>query len=156
MHDEKTHFDREELKMPEKLQADMKRMFDLQTPIPPEIDRAIMDRAHQQLVLKRKKHHVLRWSVAAAVAAVVIFAFILDTPFIKSPTKQISSAFVASSADIDQNGRINILDAFQLARKIESTDRLYAQWDMNHDGLVNREDIDCVAMVAVSLGRGDL
>jgi hypothetical protein len=63
---------------------------------------------------------------------------------------------LAAQADIDQNGRLNILDAFKLARNIEAGLHLERTWDINGDGLVNREDVDKVAFAAVSLDRGIL
>jgi hypothetical protein len=69
----------------------------------------------------------------------------------------------ARAIDIDRNGRVDILDAFKLARQIESAGRTEANlslreqgWDMNGDGLVNRNDVDLVASAAVRLDKGVL
>ena len=54
--------------------------------------------------------------------------------------------------DIDGDGRIDIRDAFMLARQIERGGRRPA-WDFNGDGVVDRADVDLVAMAAVRLGE---
>jgi hypothetical protein len=45
---------------------------------------------------------------------------------------------------------VDILDAFKLARHIESADA-DKKWDINEDGVVNGKDVDLVASAAVSL-----
>jgi len=57
-------------------------------------------------------------------------------------------------ADIDRNGRVDIIDAFRLARHIESASPTKRKWDINGDGLVNRDDVDKVALAAVRLNKG--
>ncbi len=68
----------------------------------------------------------------------------------------INGVLAAVPADIDLNGRVDILDAFKLARHIESDARPDARWDINGDGLVNRTDVDNVARAAVRLDKGVL
>ena len=60
----------------------------------------------------------------------------------------------AAQGDVDRNGRVDILDAFKLARHIESAGAVEGKWDMNGDGQVNREDVDIVAFAAVRLDKG--
>ena len=60
-------------------------------------------------------------------------------------------AQAADRHDLDGNGRVNILDAFVLARHVESAAVPRGQWDLNGDGLVDRNDVDLVAMAAVAL-----
>ncbi len=55
--------------------------------------------------------------------------------------------------DVDQNGHGDILDAFQLAKMVQSTNPPDIRWDMNADGAVNREDVDIVANAAVNLRK---
>jgi len=49
---------------------------------------------------------------------------------------------------------VDILDAFKLARHVESAGAVEAKWDFNADGLVNRKDVDAVASAAVRLDKG--
>ncbi|MEZ6041932.1 MAG: hypothetical protein R3C20_15630 [Planctomycetaceae bacterium] len=62
--------------------------------------------------------------------------------------------------DIDQDGHIDILDAFALARQIRTnstnpveTDLISTrpEFDRNHDGVVDQEDVDQLARFIVSL-----
>ena len=159
------HFDEDlELKVPTKLAADLNTLLEPAHPVPPEVDRAVMDRASEHFARRQSApaaslsqsktaggRRLLRWAgTAAAAAAVIIFAFSqLDHPI--------------AQADIDRSGRVDILDALKLARHIESADRgetslsLRGQgWDINGDGVVNRNDVDLVAYAAVRLDKGVL
>ncbi len=56
--------------------------------------------------------------------------------------------------DIDGNARIDILDAFALARAAQAG-KAPAAWDQNGDGVVNGADADVIARIAVALdGKG--
>ncbi len=60
----------------------------------------------------------------------------------------------AAQADIDGNGKVDILDAFALARHIEGKQPADRTWDFNGDGLIDRRDVDTVALAAVRLNKG--
>ncbi|MEW6249270.1 MAG: hypothetical protein AB1716_01370 [Planctomycetota bacterium] len=51
-------------------------------------------------------------------------------------------------------GRVTILDAFALARRLKAAEALAARDDHNGDGLVDRRDIDALALAAVRLTNG--
>ncbi len=150
------HFDQEPgLEVSSKLTDDLQALLKPQHSVPPEIDRAILDRANRhfaerQFVKARRFRWVALWKVAAA-AAVVIFAFSLDLPNMPERTVRYSAIDRAGAADFDQNGRVDILDAFKLAKQIELADGAEANLDINGDGMVNRDDVDMVALAAVSL-----
>ena len=55
--------------------------------------------------------------------------------------------------DVNQDGRVDILDAFQLAREIQSGAALPTALDFNGDGVVDRSDADVIASEAVSLEK---
>lgn len=68
---------------------------------------------------------------------------------------------VLAREDIDRNGRVDILDALALARRLEATSRLApetrrepAEFDLNGDGVVDQLDVDRVAAIAVKLTKG--
>ncbi len=158
MNEKPEHFDEHlDLKVSPEFSADLNTLFKPQFSIPPEVDRAVMDRAHQQLSLKHWGHHILRhisiWRIAAA-AAVIIFAFSLNLTQKPGPTTKQSLLVGARVVDIDRNGRVDILDAFKLARYVESTELTENKWDFNGDGLVNSNDVDVVASAAVRLDKG--
>ena len=134
--------------------SDLKTLFKPHVSIPPEVDRSILDKANKQLAQKHWSHHVLQhisiWRVAAA-AAVIIFAFSLNLTQKPGQTTKQSLLVEARAVDIDRNGRVDILDAFKLARYIESAESTEKKWDINGDGLVNSDDVDMVASAAVRL-----
>ena len=156
MYDEKRHFDEDsDMRVSNKLSADLKALFRPDMSVPPEVDRGIMDRAYQQLVRRHKNRRIFRFSACAAVAVVVFLVLTLD--IIREPhPAALHSDIVAVRTDIDQNGSVNVLDAFRLARHIESTDRPDMKWDINGDGFVNYDDVDSVAFSAVRLDKGVL
>ena len=172
MTEKKGHFDEDlDLRISPKLSEDINTLFKPQFSVPPEIDRAIMDQANRRLVQRHWRHRVLRhvslWRVAAA-AAVIIIAFSLNLTQKPGPTTTSSFIVDAQAVDIDRNGRVDILDAFKLARYVESADRSKTnlspvsstgqalrkqEWDINGDGLVDRNDVDLVALAAVRLDK---
>ena len=160
MANKEEHFDEDlDLGVSADLRADLNALFEprfAKGEVPPEIDRAVLDRARQHLIRPQRRRPVLRWAAsAAAVAAVIILAFSLNLT--KEPRFSTdSSAHAEARTDIDHNGRVDILDAFTLARHIESTSRPELKLDINGDGLVNRDDVDLVAFAAVRLDKGIL
>jgi len=155
MNEKPEHFDEHlDLRVSPEFSADLNTLFKPQFSIPPEIDRIVMDRAHQQLSPKHWRHRILRhisiWRIAAA-AAVIIFAFSLNLTQKPGPTTKQSLLVEVRAVDIDGSGRVDILDAFKLARYVESSDRTVKKWDVNGDGLINSNDVDMVAFAAVRL-----
>jgi len=155
MTERKGHFDEDlDLRVSAGFSEDLRTLFKPQLSVPPEVDRAVIDKSHQHFIPKHWRHrifqHISLWRIAAA-AAVIIFAFSLNLTQKPGPT--INSSFIvkAQAVDIDRNGRVDILDAFKLARHIESANRTDKKWDINEDGVVNGKDVDLVASAAVSL-----
>jgi anti-sigma-K factor RskA len=161
MTESKEHYDEDlDLRVSPRLSEDLHTFFNPHLSVPPEIDRAIMDRAHQHLVRRqsaRGGRRLLRWAASiAAVAAVIILAFSLNLTQKPGPTTTPSFIVEAQAVDIDENGRVDILDAFKLARHVEFSERTKKEWDINGDGLINRDDVDLVAFAAVRLDKGVL
>ena len=160
MSEETKHFDENlDLRVSPKFSEDLNILFKSQFSIPPEIDRAVLDRAHQHFTPKHWGHRILLhiniWRIAAA-AAVIILAFSLNLTQKPGPTTSQSLLGEARAVDIDRNGRVDILDAFKLARYVESPERTEKKWDINGDGLINSNDVDLVASAAVRLDKGVL
>ena len=158
-----------DLKVSSKLSADLNTLFKPQLPVPPEADQAVIDRVNRHFVRResvtggrRRFHWVGLWRIAAA-AAVIIFAFSLNLTKKPEPTTNRPTLAEALVIDIDRNGRVDILDAFKLARYVESSDYTKTNlslrkqgWDINGDGLVDRNDVDLVAFASVRLDKGVL
>jgi hypothetical protein len=158
MTEKNKHFDEDlDFRVPPKLSADLNALFKPQLGVPPEVDRAVMDRAYRHFAAlqsgqgKRRIHWA--WRIAAAVA-VVIFAFSLDLTKQAGPTKDRASLSKIQPVDIDRNGRVDILDAFKLARHLETASPSEKEWDINGDGVIDRSDVDIVAHAAVRLDKG--
>jgi hypothetical protein len=152
-----------DLRISPKLSVDLRALFEPQHPVPPEVDRAVFDEIHRHFVIekpaegkRRRFRWAALWKVAAAVA-VVIFAFSLDLTKKPDPkTNRRATPARFQTNDIDLNGRVDILDAFTLARQIEQVSHIKSEWDINNDGQVDRSDVDTVALAAVRLDKGVL
>ena len=145
-----------ELNAPEELRNDLSALHESGVSVPPELDQSIIRMARQRLAVRRKPRLVLRWAWAgtAVTATVILFVvFALRTPE-REQRQATTDAPTRIQEDFDGDGRVNILDAFALARQIESDRALSKKWDMNGDGKVDRADVDRLAMAAVSLKRG--
>ncbi len=53
--------------------------------------------------------------------------------------------------DLNQDGHVDVLDAFQLARQIKAGGPLDLKYDVNGDGVVDQRDVAAIASTAVSL-----
>jgi hypothetical protein len=130
---------------------DLRSAYEPKRNVPADFDRAIMNEARKHLSKNHSRLKFARWAVSAAAAAVVVFAFVhnydggghADSPGV---------AFAIE--DIDRNGRVDILDAYVLARSLKSAGAVDQKWDVNADGVVNGKDIDAVAASAVRLKKG--
>ena len=108
------------------------------------VDRAVAEAARRHFARPARRLWWLKWTVpATAAAAILITASVL---WLNPGTTR--------PADIDLSGQVNILDAFQLARQIEAKQPVDPRWDLNGDGLIDRRDVDAVALAAVRLRKG--
>jgi len=164
MNEERRQFDNEpDLRISERFSEDLSRLFAPNRPVPPDIDRAVAEAARRHFVRPERRLWWLRWTVpATAAAAIAIACLWWAQPGATPPGAQQryssvvndSGAEPATSTDIDGNGRVDILDAFTLARHIEARRPTEAMWDFNGDGLIDRRDVDTVALAAVRLNKG--
>jgi len=155
MHDDERHIDEDsEPRVCDKFSVDLKSLYEPGISVPPQVDRAVMDRAYQQLIYRRRRRRVFLRGACAAAAAVVMLVLILD--FFREAGPETTRSDVIAAKDINQDGEVNVLDAFQLAKRIEAAGQLEAGWDINGDGSVNQDDVDSVAFAAVRLDKGVL
>ncbi len=137
--------------------------------------RQILQAARSSLPGHPRHRSARRWIKAAAVLSSVCAALLLvvtqlllpetteveqamevaalDSAPAPEAAKQESAAtmgFAADPKDIDENGTVDILDAYLLARRLESGES-EGHWDFNSDGELNKEDVRLVAQVAVTL-----
>ncbi len=157
MNEERRQFENEpDLKVSERFSEDLGRLFAPDRPIPSAIDRAVAEAARRHFARPQRRLWWLRWAVPATAAAAIAIACLWwthpgDAPPV-APSPRLSQA--TAETDIDGNGRVDILDAFMLARHIEARQPMEAMWDFNSDGLIDRRDVDTVALAAVRLNKG--
>jgi hypothetical protein len=118
-------------------------------------DEAIRLAIHRQFAgATRSRWRIRRlapWAAAAATITLACFAwFTLNRQHAATPP----AIAQFNSMDVDRNGRINILDAFALARQLHSGQPAEQRLDVNNDGVVDARDVDAIAMEAVSLNGG--
>ena len=56
--------------------------------------------------------------------------------------------------DLDRDGRVDILDAFAVARQLKQGGTRNLQLDVNGDGVVDERDVAAIAARAVKLEQG--
>ena len=138
----------DDLTVPPKLAQAIHARYSPDIVVPAEINRLIVNQARANLARRRR----LRWWAmgGSAIAAVAVVAVVLLRP----PLPRSVPSVASGPGDINGDGRIDMLDAYLLAKHIKDGDRLDPRWDMNGDGVIVQRDIDAIAAIAVSLGKG--
>jgi hypothetical protein len=141
--------------VPPKLLAALQRLENRQVFVPPVLDRSILAAARQKL--SRHERTQARWlrprllwpALASGCAAVSLLFF----GIVWHPWSAHQHPGFARE-DVNHDGRIDILDAYALARQIESGKRPDTAFDVNGDGVVDRRDAEAIAKRAVRLTPG--
>ena len=164
--------------LPQDVVAELRKRLKSPVPVPSSIDEVILADARNVLASSsrpdRRRFGWRAWTLgvvsAGSLAAVLVIAVLPQNPMGNGPaiasrdaTEAVSDQTTSSMVvemislkeDFDQNGSVNILDALALARRIDdgrnqSADQLPAG-DLNSDGVVDRSDVDLIAMTAVML-----
>ena len=149
MPEQNQHPEEESLQAPEKLVEALNRLQKERLFVPPMMDQAVLREARRHLPrLERPQARWKPWSSWAAMAACLALAVWMGERF-SSPTRARPFAL----EDINHDGLVDILDAFALARRIETGGTLDPRWDINGDGRVDRSDVDAIAARAVNLAQ---
>jgi len=125
-----------------RLAEDLAAAFAGRVAVPGDVDAAVLAAAHRHLGAVRRRRWLARRVLpagAAAAAAIVLCIWLAD-PFA-----------AADPADLDRNGRVDILDAFALARSLQSHATTGDTVDLNRDGVVDAADVEAIARRAVAL-----
>ena len=133
--------------LPSGLASELKSRYGPFPEIPEAIDRAILADAqrhlHQTIPVRAGSNW--RWRLAvigSSIAAACMLLFALNR---QEPPQPASVA-----RDLDGNGRVDILDAFTVAREIRSG-RNQSEFDINGDGRLTQADVNEIAQRAVTL-----
>jgi hypothetical protein len=141
------------LQAPPRLLSALQQLSKPRIFIPPTLDEAILRDANRHLVRKRDPKFrwpiMLRWAAAAAALIVMLAVFPQAT---RKPALQPLMGF--SRADVNQDGQMDILDAFTLARQLRDGIVPNGDLDINEDGMVDENDVAALAARAVNLEKG--
>ena len=144
---------------PRGLRDGLRALYGAAPEVPGELDRAVLSEARRRLP-RRRLITLRRLVPLAAAAAVLVVAGVALIRAHGSRAPEPASAMKAMRAverppvaveDVNGDGRVDILDAFALARRVESGPTPGRRLDLNRDGRVDRTDVDLVAAAAVRL-----
>ena len=134
--------------LPDGLVEDLSALYRTQVRVPAEVDRAVTSGARAHFA---RRPRWIRWAgAAAAVAAAVVVSVVLlrNDP---APT-QVAVDVQQKDGDADGNATVDIRDALALARRVEAGNVAWTRWDdVNRDKVIDRKDVDAIAMIAVSM-----
>ena len=122
--------------LPAALSSRLEQLFEPDAGVPAAVDAAILKRAGGRLArIRRARRPNLALRLVPIAAAAVLVLWVASRP-------------PAVSRDVDGSGRVDILDAFHLTRKIRagSTE---GRWDLNADRRVDELDVGLVIAAAV-------
>lgn len=156
--------------LPLKMQSALRDAFRPTQPIEAKVDQAILSQAREHF--KQTKETVVdRKSSSYVLPALISFATVAAALFLvasltinkgidarqsqtaRSTDKLDPNGTQLAREDLDRNGRVDILDAFLLARQLEQGDVNNAVWDLNRDGKVDQIDVQHAAALAVRLNN---
>ncbi len=138
----------------QKLRKDLRSIARGHVEIPPQVDQAVLQEAMKALARpKRTRSNAVEpvaWIAAAASVALVVW---IGAMLRSTTTAPQQTTVAATPSDLDHNGRVDILDAFHLARQLDA-DIVPTLGDINSDGRIDRADVEAIAMKAVTLTQG--
>jgi hypothetical protein len=135
--------------MPALLRADLVQLDQLRTAIPGRLDARILSSAKSGYSKRMIFRRPGRWlMVAGTLAATVAILLVLHA-------EHLTPLFRLAREDINRNGKVDMLDAYVLAKKIDAGEKLDPKWDVNGDGVVDQADVDWIANAAVHISESD-
>ncbi len=146
--------DDESLQAPPALVAALKNLPPAKVPVPSAVDETILRQAREHLDDRRKVvapafARRQKWLAIAASLTVfgsAIFLFTRPDAVTTPPTK-------FAREDINEDGQVDILDAYALSLKLDEGKTAPAQ-DLNSDGKVDAQDAEAIAQKSVQLTGG--
>jgi hypothetical protein len=152
--------------LPEPLIAELRAGHGRDVRVPVAVDDAILREARAGFVRRRRFRIAVRVasSVAAAAAVVALAVMLLPTRTDRQSHQPVAAqmlmvASASAGEDVDHSGKVDVLDAFVVAKLIDSRTKLDAAYDVNGDGKVDQADVDRIAMAAVNVSttpRGEV
>ena len=147
--DTNTRHDGEEPQVPARLVTALKELPARRVFVPPTLDEGVLRAAREHLVTPPRPgwgglRSWITWLALAASCLAVAMLIYLTVR--KSPAQK-------ASADLNHDGQVDILDAFQLERDLRA-DKKAVGPDVNGDGVVDGKDVAALAARAVALPKG--
>jgi hypothetical protein len=134
--------------LPPKLKADLSRAVDRPVEIPADVDAAMLA-IGRKYAANRRRFRFWRATIGSLAAAAMLLLGWMLWPVQPNAAPQMAmSRLAASPLDLDGSGRVDILDAYALAKQLPNGK------DINGDGKVDQADVDAIAKVAVDLKGG--
>jgi hypothetical protein len=131
--------------------------------VPPEVDAAVLRLARGRLRYVRSRRRIR--VIFAAAAAIVVLAVVLRRGAERAPeladgstaderngaiaARESASGPARRPGDFDGSGRLDILDAFLIARRLRDGGTIPGEWDLTGDGSVDDGDVRHLALLAV-------
>ncbi len=130
-------------------------------PVPAELDERILFAARDAFARRMRTRLILRRTAAAGGAVAAAIALFFGVQALReSATRPSQMAIHAAgqvAGDVNGDGRVDIIDALALARRVESGDVAPRKGeDLDHDGKVTKADVEQVAQLAVKLPDSEL
>jgi hypothetical protein len=114
----------------------------------PTLDEALRQAAIHHFERRSRRRMAMLGMGGGAVAAGIALAIILRSSPAVTPPQQFAVG------DIDANGRVDILDAFMLARTLAHGKAADDRADLSGDGRIDDADVQAIAAMAVSISTG--
>jgi hypothetical protein len=138
----------EELQAPPRLvealrQASAERIF-----VPPTIERTILKAAERQLSPSQPNRKCWWWKALATASAIMVAFALIMTQW------QHSNKGPFAAEDLNQDGNLDILDAFTLARQLKQGISPNENLDLNSDATIDDKDVAIIATHVVKLPPG--
>jgi hypothetical protein len=142
-------FEHEDFDAPRGLVRGLRQLRNKAAFVPPTVDEAVLRAARQHFARPPRKSW--RWMILIPSFGVAALIAILGIFWHRNPSSPAQPQLARE--DINQDGRVDILDAFALAREIKTRATLTASDDVNGDGVVDEKDVEIIAARAVKLER---
>jgi len=144
--------------LPKRLAADLRTAYSHDVHVPEAVDSRVLNNARVGFAKRSRFWSGLFYSGFAAAAAVLIFGIVLPEiyPAVEHvrPHKvgtQMLNVIPSAAEDVDHNGKVDILDAFVVAKLVETGKKVDEAYDVNGDGKVDQADVDRIAHAAVAV-----
>lgn len=116
--------------------------------ISPDVDKAVLEQAKPHLARIRARRLSRQRTAWLALAACAVLLALVAATWLNRSGRQFARE------DLNHDGRVDILDAFQLAREIRDGKARVDTGDFNGDGKVDEADVELLAKRAVNLEKG--